>query len=59
MHTMHAWVCHAGGGAASALACKNWCVAVRKELGLVTVDTFPKVVVLNGSLTGSTSLTKV
>ena len=32
-------------GAASALACKNWCTAARKETGLVTVDTFPRVAV--------------
>lgn len=48
----------AGAGAASALACKNWCFASRKEMGLVTVDTFPKVY-LAGSNGTAAVLSKV
>jgi hypothetical protein len=32
------------GGATSSLACKSWCLPPgRKETGMVTVDTYPKV----------------
>lgn len=59
MQCMDGFVSSSVGGAASALACKNWCIAARKERGLVTVDTFPKIVVGSGVNNVTGSLTKI